>query len=165
MRIVLFLLLFTIPSFSQSAEPAQESRESGQESPGPAGNPAPRRRIHETPCWRVAGLTANMVNQRWKIEEDAKEKIAAACDDESTNAQQKHEKIEQINAARDVALSNIIPSKELKALNACQAEREKSHPKPAGRKQLGPCGGVIPRPEDATTPEQSDHHDMKAPTR
>lgn len=47
----------------------------------------------------------------------------------------------------------------LQAFNSCQAELAKSRPKPAGQKEFGPCGGVIPSTSegahDAMSPE---HH-------
>jgi hypothetical protein len=140
---MLFLVL-VVPGFGQSTEAPQAAptESSSQEAPA---RPRPHR-IAELPCWRQAGLTADMVNQRWKIEDQSKVKVEAVCNDPATSAQQKHTKIEEIHAETDQEIAKLIPSKELQAFNSCQAERDKKQPKPA--KELGPCGGVIP--SDAT---------------
>jgi len=102
----------------------------------------PRKR--QPTCWKQAGMTADMVNKRWKLEDDGKVKIAKACTDTSLNPQQKHDRIQQINADTDQAIAKLIPAKELEAYKSCQAAWDKAHPKPAAKKELGPCGGTIP---------------------
>jgi len=149
--LVLLFFVFVVPGFAQSTGD-QPSAPTSVTSSEPDGLPRPNRRVPQVPCWRQAGLTADMVNQRWKLEDQAKVKVAAACSEPSTSAQQKHDKIEQIHAETDQAVAKIIPSKELQAFNSCQAALAKSRPKPAGQKELGPCGGTIP-----STPGAMDH--------
>ena len=93
-------------------------------------------------------MTPYMVNKRWELEDQQKARIAQVCTEPSTSAQQKHDKIEQIHADTDRALAQLIPVKELKAFNKCQAELDQRNPKAAGKKELGPCGGVIPDSAD-----------------
>src|SRR5438309_7733088 len=106
----------------KASQPAAKSAE-----PSSDANAAPnaavgvRRRAHATPCWRQAGLTPDMVNERWKVEDEKKGKIAAVCTEASTSAQQKHEKIEQIDVETDAALARLIPAKERKIFDQCQA--------------------------------------------
>src|SRR5215471_15244936 len=143
----LLFLMLALQGFAQSAEPADAS------SPAAA---APRQHVRAQrgiPCWRQAGITADMVNQRWYIEDQQKVKIAQVCSEPSTSAQQKHDKIEQIHADTDHAITQLIPAKQLAAFNKCQAEVDQRNPKPAGQKELGPCGGIIPdaMSADATT--------------
>ena len=59
---------------AQSAEPATDP-DAGPD----AGAARTHRRAHPAPCWRQAGLTADMVNQRWKLEDQKKTRIAAVC--------------------------------------------------------------------------------------
>ena len=101
-------------------------------------------------------MTPDMVNQRWKIEDEQKTKIAEVCVEPITSAQQKHDKIEQIRVDTDLAIAHLIPAKELQVFNQCQAELEKSKPHPAGQKQLGPCGGIIP--VDGMSNDDHSHH-------
>jgi len=151
--IALLFLAVGLPVFAQSAEPAQN------DSPE-ARTEVRRTRVHHAPlCWKQAGMTADMVNQRWQIEDQQKVKIAQVCAEPSTSAQQKRDKIEQIHADTDRAISELIPTKELTAFNKCQAERDQASPKPAGQKELGPCGGVIPNSvaEDANEAPEHRH--------
>jgi hypothetical protein len=89
-------------------------------------------------------MTAGMVNQRWEIEDQQKATIAQVCAEPSTSPQQKHDKIEQIHAETEHALAQLIPTRELAAFNKCQADFDQRNPKPAARRELGPCGGAIP---------------------
>jgi hypothetical protein len=98
-----------------------------------------------------------MVNQRWKLEEEQKSKIAAVCTEPSTSAQQKHGKIEQIQVETGQAIARLIPTKERKTFDQCQAELERSKPHPAGQKELGPCGGTIPEDQMSNGAEEHSH--------
>lgn len=136
-----------------AAQPPQQ--ESAQPQPVP---PSPRRvqRVRQTPCWRVAGITPALVNQRWHVEDNAKGKISAVCTDPALTAEKKREKIEEINAQTEQELAKIIPAKQLEAFKACQAERDQENAKhqgAKGQKELGPCGGVIP-PQPGTPSHQ-----------
>jgi hypothetical protein len=99
-----------------------------------------------------------MVNQRWKIEDEQKSRIAEVCTESSTSAQQKHDKIQQIHVDTDQAIARLIPTRELQAFNQCQAALEKSKPHPAGQKEIGPCGGIIPPEAMSSDENHSQHH-------
>jgi hypothetical protein len=136
--VALLFSMLALQGFAQSAEPTPASSPAG-------GAETHRVRAHRgVPCWRQAGMTADMVNQRWQIEDQQKVKIAQVCTEPSTSAEQKHDKIEQIHADTDRSIAHLIPTKELAAFNKCQADLDSRHPKPAGQKEVGPCGGVIP---------------------
>jgi hypothetical protein len=136
---------------AQSAEPTSDV---GVQQDGAVRAP---RRARPTPCWRQAGLTPEMVNQRWKLEDEKKSKIAAVCTGPSTSAQQKHDKIEQIQVETDQAIARLIPTKERKTFDQCKAELERSKPHPAGQKELGPCGGIIPEDQMSNGAEEHSH--------
>jgi hypothetical protein len=99
-----------------------------------------------------------MVNQRWKIEDQQKTKIESVCSDPITTAKQKHDKIDGIHEETTAAIAKLIPAKQLQEFNKCQAELDSKRPKKAGQKELGPCGGTIPTPADASSPHQHDGH-------
>jgi len=87
-----------------------------------------------------------MVNQRWKLEDNAKTEISAVCTNTSLTADQRLAKIHEIHQQTDAEIAKLVPEKELTAFKACQAERDKqnaSHEK-TPQKELGPCGGVMP---------------------
>jgi hypothetical protein len=137
---------------AQSAEPASDAEAAPDD-----GAARAHRRSRPVPCWRQAGLTPDMVNQRWKLEDQQKSKVAAVCTEPSTSAQQKHQKIEQIQVETDQAIARLIPVKERKTFDQCQAEVERSKPQPAGQKELGPCGGIIPEDDMASGAEEHSH--------
>lgn len=156
--IAFLFLMLGLPGFAQSSGATQaNSPEAG------AGAHHTRLRHRGAPCWREAGMTADMVNQRWYMEDQQKVKIAQVCAEPTTSAQQKHDKIEQIHADTDRAIGQLIPAKQLAAFNKCQAERDQNSPKPAGQKELGPCGGIIPTSVAADAGAESDHGHTAAP--
>jgi hypothetical protein len=151
--IALLFFPLALQAFAQSAEPAQEN------STQPAAV-ASRTRVphHGPPCWRQAGMTPDMVNQRWKIEDQQKVKIAEVCAEPSTSAQQKHDKIQEIHADTDREIAHLIPAKELTTFNKCEADLDQRRPKPTGQKELGPCGGVIPNSASTDVAAAPEHH-------
>ena len=163
--ISLLFLTIGVAGFAQSEAPAQKEAPSAQTEPASqneAGSqetpaaPRIRHRSYGPPCWKQAGMTADMVNQRWKIEDQQKVTIAGVCSEASTSPQQKHDKIEQIHANTKQAIAKIIPGDTLAKFNKCEADLEKSRPASASKKQLGPCGGTIP-----TAGAEHDHGSMK----
>src|SRR5260370_42620106 len=78
----LFLML-GLPVFAQSDVTTEGSLTPGRvvraQKPGP-------------PCWKQAGMTPDMVNQRWKLEDQQKVKVAQVCAEPSTSPQQRHDK-------------------------------------------------------------------------
>ncbi len=140
-KIALLLVTLAVPGFAQSS--GFQSSSTDAETASPQGR-VPHRRVRTVPCWKQAGLTPDMVNKRWQLEDEQKTKIAVVCREPSTNPQQKHDKIQQIQVETDQAIAQLIPTKSRQAFDQCQAELEKSKPHPAGEKQLGPCGGVLP---------------------
>jgi len=140
----LLFLLLAASGLSQSA-PSDEDQAAPQEAQPSA--PVRHRRSYGQPCWKQAGMTPDMVNQKWQIEEQQKQNIAAVCSEASTGPQQKHDKIEQIHAKTAQDLAKVVPAEELSKFNKCQAELQKSRPSSAPKKELGPCGGTIPSSE------------------
>ena len=164
--VALLPLFFITPAVGQSSETPQPSTQQPQASDTqqPQGgdteqpqaedtNPGRRvRRPRPVNCWKQAGIAPALINQQWKIRDQSKVRIAGVCNEPSSSAQQKHDKIEQINMETEQAVAKLIPAKQLQAYKACQIEEGKNHPK-AKEKELGPCGGVIPEGES-----QMDHH-------
>lgn len=114
----------------------------------PAGSrPVVHGPLHDRRCWREAGIAPAKVNQRWKIEDDAKVRINEVCSQASLTPEKKRDRIHQIDNETQQEIAKIIPAQQLSAFNACEAKREQEnakHPGPIAQKQLGPCGGVIP---------------------
>ena len=179
-RVVLFVLLgaFCLAQSSQNAPTAPPDQSSPQAQPTQTApqtpaqeNAAPPRsyaRGHgPIPCWKVAGITPEMVNQRWQIEDNAKGQINTVCADSSLTAQKRQDRIHQINEQTEQEIAKFIPANELSSFKSCQAERDREraqylakHPEKA-QKELGPCGGIIPQQPGA--PAHSHEHQTSAP--
>jgi hypothetical protein len=155
--IALLFLTLGVAGFAQEPEKAQDT-------PTPGVVARRVRAGNGTPCWKQAGMTPDMVNQRWHLEDQQKAKIAQVCTESSSSPQQKHEKIDQIHADTDHAMAQLIPTKELAAFNKCQAELDQRRPKAAGQKELGPCGGMIPASAPADETTAPEHRHSKTPT-
>jgi hypothetical protein len=147
---------------SPQAPPAQASPQApaGSEQTRPTP-PAARngRPLRQVPCWREAGISPAMMNQRWQIEDNAKGKIAGVCSDHSLTPEKKGDKIRQIDQDTAREIAKIIPAKQLEAFKACQAERDREKANRPGKtppRELGPCGGVIPKQPDAS-PHSHEH--------
>jgi len=151
--LLVLLVAFAFPSFSQSAQdapPADQSSApaSDQPSTSPSLPPGVHSAHHQVTCWRQVGIPSAMVNERWKIEDDAKTQISGVCSDQSLSAQQRTEKIHQIDEQRDRQIEKLIPADKLSAFKACQAQHDMQQGMRASKtpaRQLGPCGGVIPQ--------------------
>jgi hypothetical protein len=156
----LVLLLFVLPAFSQSATTPEQQQAPAQSAPGENTPSAPivHRASHQPPCWRIAKISPDLVNQRWHIEDQGQAEIAAVCKDTKTAAKQKQEKIRAIHRETDEEIVKIIPADQLKAFDACQAGRDKDKPKASSaEKELGPCGGVIPKSGESDMGGMHDH--------
>jgi hypothetical protein len=155
---VSFLFVMTaVAGFAQSMPAAEDQTAPADSS---TTTHAARRRYHHTLCWKQAGITPDMVNRRWKIEDNQKVEIATVCRDPKTNAQQKRDLIEQIHANTEQAIGQVIPSAELAKFNKCEAASPKTAPASAPGKELGPCGGVIPK--DAADESHGMEHEKGA---
>jgi hypothetical protein len=142
---------------TDQAQPANSDQK--QEAPPAASSARPGR---QTPCWRVAGISPQMVNQRWQIEDSAKTKIAGVCSDPALGPDQKLSKIHDIHKETDAEIAKLIPESQLTAFKQCQAQRDHekaARPSRMPQKELGPCGGVIP-----SSSGMSHDHQMNKPS-
>jgi len=109
---------------------------------------------------KPAGIAPETMNQRWKIEDNAKVKIMGICSDSSLTPEQKLDKIHAIDGQKEAEIAKLIPPKQPEAYNACRAGKNAAS---SAGKELGPCGGVVAPPgsKDAAHPHehQMDHPD------
>jgi hypothetical protein len=142
------VLVVSLPLLGQAGDAQQPAPNSGQAEPSaPAPATGRFRAHHQGLCWRQAGISPDMMNQRWHLEDDAKAKISGVCTDPKLTAEQRLAKIHEIHQQTDADIAKLIPEKQLTAFKACQAEQDKekaSHPSKTPERELGPCGGVIP---------------------
>lgn len=159
------LLALTLPGFAQSAESGQGAAEPQATAPAkpdisqqlPAR--AKRMRAERGPqCWRLAGITPDMMNQRWKINDEAQGRVKQVCADPTLSAEKRQERIHDIDDQRDKEIASLIPTKELDKYRSCQAERDAMRPVNPNEKQLGPCGGIIPQSNSHDSHDAHEHH-------
>jgi hypothetical protein len=167
MRIVrnaaMALSLASCAAFCQSTQNTSSASQTSQSSASTAvaghkTRAKARYEFHEPTCWQQAGLTPDMVNQRWHIQDQGKVKIAQACNEASLSPEQRHAKIDEVNVETDQAIAKLIPAKQLQTLRSCEADWSKAHPKPAGQRELGPCGGIIPSSAASEAAPAHEHH-------
>jgi hypothetical protein len=103
--LALLPFLFIAPAFAQTSAPPGQAPTEDDSTPG--RNIRPR---HPAPCWKQVGIAPDLINKRWKIEDQGKTRIAAVCNEPSSSAQQRHDKIEQINMETEQEIAKLIPA-------------------------------------------------------
>lgn len=108
-----------------------------QSSNPPSSTPPARRE----PCWRQAGITQSIMQQRQQIERDAHSQIAAVCENSSLTPQQKQQQAREIHEQAQQKVNAVITPEQQNTLHACQQQRSGNRPnegrRPGG---AGPCG-------------------------
>src|SRR5271169_2871506 len=82
---------------ASSPQPSTEAQPTADTPGQPSQGGRVRQHTMRVACWKQAGVAPQMVNDRWKIEDRGKSRIAAVCTDPTLSAAQKHNKIMQIN--------------------------------------------------------------------
>jgi hypothetical protein len=167
----LFFVALAVAGFAQSSEmqqPAAPQAAATPQTPAATGEPAlsqplsthaKRMRAERGPqCWRLAGITPDMMNQRWKINDEAQVKVSQVCADPTLSPEKRQDKIHEIDEQRDKEIAHLIPAKELESYRSCQAKRDAERPANPDEKKLGPCGGVIPASAAHDSHDAHDHH-------
>ena len=90
------------------AQPPLGAPAASSQQPVSSGPPRQSSR-RQAPCWRLAGIAPDMLNQRWHIEDNAKGKIHTVCIDPTLSAEKKREKIHEINEQTEQEIAKIIP--------------------------------------------------------
>lgn len=124
------------PPATPSSNPVTPSANNSSQTTNTTGAGSRR----QEPCWKVAGVSPQAVQQRRSIEQNVRSQVAAVCSDSSLNAQQRHAKIHEIHAQAQQQMQGLITPEQQEALKACRASRgegkEMGHPAAAS----GPCG-------------------------
>jgi TolA-binding protein len=102
-------------------------------------------RTHQEPCWKQAGLSQQVQQQRREVEQNSRAQIESVCNDSSLTQQQKHAKIRQIHEQSHQQIEALMSPQQRQAVESCRAQRGaagghglRSH---AGEGQ-GPCGSM-----------------------
>ena len=81
------------------------------------------RRGRREPCWKQAGVSQQVQQQRRQIEESARSQISAICSNSSLSAQQKHQQIQQIHQQTRQQIEGLMTPQQRSAIEACRAQR------------------------------------------
>lgn len=136
-RFLAFLLAISVyPAYAQA--PATKPAGSAQKSSGQSAK--------RQPCWQVAGISQDAMQQHKALQESTHSEIQSVCADSSLTPQQKREKIRQIHEQTRQKGESLITPQQQEALKACREERgEGKHM--AGNKGMhhhggDPCGNM-----------------------
>lgn len=97
----------------------------------------------QEPCWRQAGVSQSVMQQRHEIERDTHSQVASVCENSSLSPQQKQQQVREIREQAQQKMNALITPEQQTTLHACQQQRSGNRPNqghhPGG---AGPCGNL-----------------------
>ena len=116
----------------------------------PPSSTPPQRQV---PCWRQAGITQSVMQQRHEIERDTHSQVTAVCENSSLAPQQKQQQVREIREQAQEKMNALITPEQQNTLHACQAQRSGNRPTEGRHPDgAGPCGN-FPASQGKTGPE------------
>jgi len=105
----------------------------------PSSPPATQR---PEPCWKQAGISHPVQEQRHGIESEVRSQIASVCEDSALTPQQKREQARKLRQEAEQKMDALITPEQQSALHACQQQRAGGRGQYGGRHGEGgsPCG-------------------------
>jgi Spy/CpxP family protein refolding chaperone len=95
----------------------------------------------QEPCWRQAGISQSVMEQRHGIERDTHSQVAAVCENSSLTPQQKQQQAREVREQGQQKMDALVTPQQLSTLHACQQQRGTYHPNNGGHPGgPGPCG-------------------------
>ena len=101
-------------------------------------------RGRQEPCWRQAGISSSVFEQRQAIERDAHSQVSEVCADTSLTSQQKLSRVREIRQQAQQKTGELITADQERALTACRQQRNGNHPGAGMHEGGNPCGGQGP---------------------
>jgi hypothetical protein len=163
-----FLLAVSLPLLAQSGRSSGTSAStpsgsnagiSNSNNGAGNGNSAKEGAERREPCWKVAGISPSVMQQRRSIEQSAKSQVTAVCSDTSVSAQQRTQQLKTIHQQAQQEIQSLITAQQESAMKACRAAREQGeqgkqepHPQATGK---GPCGEVAEEPAGSASSTSS----------
>ena len=157
----LLLPLALQPALAQQSKPITAHPVAAAQLPGKAAKPttptatntaATSTQPKQEPCWQVAGISKQAMDQKRAIEENAKSQVAEVCADTSLQQQQKTERIREIHQQTKEQADSLITPQQQEAMKECSASRSKAAPAGAAPARVshptggGPCGEMPSSP-------------------
>jgi Spy/CpxP family protein refolding chaperone len=97
-------------------------------------------RVRQEPCWRQAGISSAVFEQRQAIERDAHSQVSSVCADTSLTPQQKLARVREIREQAQQKTGELITPDQEKALTACRQQRNANHAGGGMHEGGNPCG-------------------------
>jgi hypothetical protein len=107
------------------------------------------------PCWKVAGISPEVMARRRSIEQETRERVRQICADSSTSDQQKHQEIREVRKTAAQEIQGLTTPEQREAVKQCTQERAEQHaaahpvaraPHPSAPNAhpgpSGPCSGI-----------------------
>jgi len=113
----------------------------GQTTPGSTGS---AQRGRQQPCWQVAGVTQQALQQHRQIEESTRSQVEAVCSNTSLSAQQKQQEIRQLRENAKKQMGSLVTAQQEEALRSCRESRGENHNGGVRRSGGGGAGGEGP---------------------
>lgn len=106
-----------------------------------SSTPNPQQRMGrqggQEPCWEVAGIQKNAIEQVWALERETHSQVEAVCSNSSLTPQQKHVQVRELREQTHQKVESLITPEQSKALESCRQERGMEHQAVHGE---GGCG-------------------------
>jgi hypothetical protein len=159
LMVILLLAVCASPTWAQSTGVP------GSTAPN-SSSPSSRRGGRQQPCWQVAGISQQALQQHRQIEESTRSQVEAVCSNSSLSAQQKHEQIRQLHEQARKQMESLVTPQQEQALKSCREQRGGERENHGGmhRGGEGPCGemplgkgpanGSKPQPQSQPESEQ-----------
>lgn len=92
----------------------------------------------QEPCFEVAGIQKNVMEQIWSLERETHSQVETVCSNSSLTPQQKHEQVHELREQTHQKVDSLITPEQAKALESCRQERGMEHQGMHG--EGGGCG-------------------------
>jgi TolA-binding protein len=97
-------------------------------------------RGRQQPCWQVAGVSQQALQQHRQIEESTRSQVEAVCSNSSLSQQQKQQQIRQLRENARKQMASIVSPQQEEALRSCRESRGEG--RAAGSRREGGSGGA-----------------------
>lgn len=117
-------------------------------------------RGRQQPCWQVAGVSQQVVQQHRQIEENMRSQVEAVCSNSSLTQQQKQQEIRQLREGAKKQVEALVTPQQEQAFRSCISSRAENRSGGTRRASNGgnggPCGemsrGNGPSPANTSEP-------------
>ena len=128
-----------------AALPLAAQTSTGVPAPRSTAPAAPGTQHGRQPCWQVAGISQQTLQQRRSVEENTRSQVQSVCANSSLSQEQKREQIRQIREQARKQIEGLITPQQEEALKSCREQRGSGENHGGGMHHgggEGPCGDM-----------------------